>query len=143
MASGATVVIAAGAASVIAAGAASARFTQKYGTLGAWAAEMRGSTETTHYDRVVDAQVGLLPVWLPSGSTDITVKRPGPNAVGVEGVKVDARLGGASLPATCRPADSPPIPWDGGGHWPDAQQDALACAGWLAFVSGDRVFAWR
>jgi len=118
-------------------------------SLGAWAAELGGRTETSSYGSLGDAPASALPAWLPEGTTDITVVRPGPDADVERSLrKVDAAVPpGWQLPADCAPAPYSQ-PWDGGGTWPlTTASDLVTCpdgeAAWTVLVVDRRVHAWR
>lgn len=117
---------------------------------GAWLNELRGQTETDRYAELSDVPASTAPAWLPEGTSDLTVKRPGEESgEDRDLVKVDGTAPeGWSLPASCTAASGFSMPFDGGGTWPLDTSTALStCADgdatWETFVEGDRVYAWR
>ena len=117
---------------------------------GAWLNELRGQTETDRYAELGDVPAGTAPSWLPEGTSDLTVKRPGESSgEDRDQVKVDGTTpDGWSLPAACTAASGYSMPFDGGGTWPLTTSTALSTcpdgdSTWETFVEGDRVYAWR
>ena len=118
-------------------------------SLGAWAAELGGRTDTASYGSLGDAPASALPGWLPERTSDITVVRPGPDAdVDRSLRRVDAVVpAGWRLPADCAPAPYSQ-PWDGGGSWPlTTASDLSTCpdgdGAWTVLAVDRRVYAWR
>ena len=119
-------------------------------SLGAWAGDLGGRTDTARYDVLADAPTGTLPAWLPAGTTDVTVVRPGPDAdVDPTLRKVDAAVpAGWALPQGCTGDAAYSQPWDGGGSWPLTVRSAISTCpdgdrAWKAITGGGRVYAWR
>ena len=100
--------------------------------------------------RLAVGGAGVLPAWLPAGTADLTVVRPGPDA-GVDATlrRVDAAVpAGWSLPAACTPDAAYSQSWDGGGRRPLTTRSAISTCpdgevAWKVVTDEERVCAWR
>ena len=109
--------------------------------------ELSGERRTGRFEVLSDAPAGTAPSWLPPGTRDVVVTRPGRAWSGDPGaVKIQAVVsGGWALPADCgEGGDS--RPWDGGGDWP-AVEGAGRCPDgaedWRVFTRGVHVYLWK
>ena len=113
---------------------------------GAALAELRGARSTAAYDTPAAAPAGLLPEWVRDVRAEVVVVRPGRSAdPGARGLRADLDVGADfALPASCRPAEAPAVPFDGGGdRWPDARPGTVQdCDGWSAVRRDGHLYLW-